>query len=220
MGTSNARIILGQAIVGPADANGLISKLGTKVQDCTLTGLSIQPASNHAGECVLLDYADNTLIELCTIGPFGNDGSTVTIGVKTNWVQWVYIDKNQINVNGAHLAPAPDHPDRERRPFSHHPQPALQRQGSARQRLYPCQCGDRGRSCLRLCHLGVRAARQPYRQVHERLQRRDDHDRRTAPGRHRYERRFPRVSQRHDPRQFLRICQLSDRFQTRPVRRL
>jgi hypothetical protein len=101
MGTSNARIILGQAIVGPADANGLISKLGTKVQDCTLTGLSIQPASNHAGECVLLDYADNTLIELCTIGPFGNDGSTVTIGVKTNWVQWVYIDKNQINVNGA-----------------------------------------------------------------------------------------------------------------------
>lgn len=103
MGTNNARIILGQAIIGPVNSSGQITKQGTKVQDCTLSGLSIQPAGNHSGECVLLDYADNTLIELCTIGPFSNDGSTVTIGVKTNWVQWVYIDKNQINVNGACL---------------------------------------------------------------------------------------------------------------------
>jgi hypothetical protein len=88
MATGGARIILGQAINGPADGNGLTTKSGTKVQDVTLSGLSIQPVSNHAGECVLVDFADNTLIEHCTIGPFDNNGSTVTIGVKTNWVQW------------------------------------------------------------------------------------------------------------------------------------
>ncbi|NMN07205.1 MULTISPECIES: hypothetical protein [unclassified Novosphingobium] len=101
-GSNGARIVLGQAIP-TVDAAGKVTKTGTKVSDCSLAGLSIQPADNHAGECVLVDYADSTLIEKCNIGPFNNNGSAVTIGIKTNWVQWLYIDRNQINVNGVCL---------------------------------------------------------------------------------------------------------------------
>ena len=102
-GNNAARIVLGQSIQGDPDTAGKVTKLGTKVSYCTLSSLAIQPAGNHPRECVLLDYADSTLIELCDIGPSVQDGSTFTVGIKTNWVQWVYIDRNQINVNGACL---------------------------------------------------------------------------------------------------------------------
>ncbi|NKJ43055.1 hypothetical protein [Novosphingobium sp. SG720] len=102
-GTGGARIVLGRALPGAPDTAGQITKTGTKVSYCTLSSLAIQPQGNHPGECVLLDFADSTLIELCDIGPSSQDGSTFTIGIKTNWVQWVYIDRNQINVNGACL---------------------------------------------------------------------------------------------------------------------
>jgi hypothetical protein len=99
MATSGARIILGQAINGPADGNGLTTKSGTKVQDVTLSGLSIQPASNHAGECVLVDFADNTLIEhvhdrsVRQQRQHGDHRRQDQLGAVA------YIDKCQINVN-------------------------------------------------------------------------------------------------------------------------
>jgi len=102
-GNGGARIVLGEAIPVYPDPPGKPAKTGTKVSYCTLSSLAIQPQGNHPRECVLLDYADSTLIELCDIGPSTQDGSTFTIGIKTNWVQWVYIDRNQINVNGACL---------------------------------------------------------------------------------------------------------------------
>jgi hypothetical protein len=102
-GVGGKKIIFGEAIKGEPDAAGKPTKLGTKVSYCTLSSLAIQPKGNHPNECVLLDYADSTVIEFCDIGPSTQDGSTFTIGIKTNWVQWVYIDRNQINVNGACL---------------------------------------------------------------------------------------------------------------------
>ena len=100
-GNGGAKIVLGRADPQPPASKP--AKSGTKVSYCTLSALAIQPAGNHEGPCVLLDYADSTLIELCDIGPSTQDGSTFTIGIKTNWVQWVYIDRNLINVNGACL---------------------------------------------------------------------------------------------------------------------
>jgi hypothetical protein len=102
-GNGGMRIVLGQSIPGDPDTAGRVTKLGTKVSYCTLSSLAIQPQGNHPRECVLLDYADSTVIEFCDIGPSTQDGSTFTVGIKTNWVQWVYIDRNQINVNGACL---------------------------------------------------------------------------------------------------------------------
>jgi len=100
-GQNNARIILGVATEGPPGASGLPTKLGTKVVNTFIYNIGIIPASDHSGECLLIDCADSTVIEMCSIGPKVQSGATVTHGIKCNWTQWVYIRRNEINVNGS-----------------------------------------------------------------------------------------------------------------------
>jgi len=93
-GKNNARLILGNA----TPSNG--RKTGTKLLHTRLSNLSIAPADNHAGECLLVDYADNTTFTDVNAGPWNQDGRTVTHGIKTNWAQYTQWRNVSINVNG------------------------------------------------------------------------------------------------------------------------
>ncbi|MCS0496875.1 hypothetical protein NVS89_17410 [Ancylobacter sp. MQZ15Z-1] len=94
-GTNNARLIVGKAELLP---DGM--KTGTKTIGTRICNLHVAPAGNHSGECVLLDFADNTTISDSVVGPFVLDGTTVAHGIKTNWVQYTEFRNVLIIVNG------------------------------------------------------------------------------------------------------------------------
>jgi hypothetical protein len=96
-GIGNARLIVGQATPG---AGTEPAKTGTKVVETHLLGLGIKPNDNHSGECLLLDYCDNTVLWRLDVGPFNNNGTTVTHGIKYNWTQYTETNQCLVNVNG------------------------------------------------------------------------------------------------------------------------
>lgn len=98
--TNNARLIFGQATEIPGTPKN--SKGGVKLINVTVQNMAIRPADNHSGEVVLVDFADRTTFrDLYGVHPYANDGSTLTHGIKLNWVQWCHMDNVETQVNGA-----------------------------------------------------------------------------------------------------------------------
>lgn len=101
LGVDGARLMIGEAILVSNGPGNEPEKTGTKCIQVTLSNLGIKPLDNHAGECLTLDYCDYTVLHRLDVGPYNNDGSTVTHGVRMNWVQYTEMDQVFINVNGA-----------------------------------------------------------------------------------------------------------------------
>jgi hypothetical protein len=76
-------------------------KTGTKVIRFDAERINFVPQGNHAGEVMLWDFVDNPCMSDCNIGPATQDGSTVTHGVKADWVQYAASYRSNISVNGA-----------------------------------------------------------------------------------------------------------------------
>jgi hypothetical protein len=93
MPMNNARLVLGSA-----EPRGL-AKAGTKVSHTIIRDLRIQPTAEHRGECVLLDFADQTRFVNSHIGPSDGDPSNLTVGVRCNWCQWTYFEGGEISVS-------------------------------------------------------------------------------------------------------------------------